>query len=172
MKIRGVILLSGLLFVLKTQAASIQFISIGVNGLTCSMCTRSVEMSIRKLDFVDSVVMDLVSTEGKIFIAAGTTPDFRAIAKAVTDAGFSVRFMRISGDFKALHDFEIFADSVQKCFFIKDILFSWIGNKVENAKELVLIGDEFMPRKEALAYRKKMNSECPFGKPSYYVTGR
>ena len=45
-----------------------QFLSaeIGVDGLTCSQCQRSVEMGLRKLDFIDDVQVNLDHTDGKI----------------------------------------------------------------------------------------------------------
>ena len=144
-------------------AASIQFVSIGVNGLTCSMCTRSVEMSIRKLDFVDSVTMDLENTDGQIFIKQGADPDFQRIAKAVTDAGFSVRFMRISIAWNS-------APAAELCFSIGQNTFQWIGKPaaLSTQSELELVGELFMPRKEALAARKMITGACN-PRPSYYV---
>src|SRR5579872_5107522 len=76
--------------------AGMKWIEIGVNGMTCSMCTRSVEMSVRTLNFVDSVAMSLESTEGKVYLKQGTPIDLKKIATAVTDAGFSVRFVRVA----------------------------------------------------------------------------
>jgi copper chaperone CopZ len=167
MKFRRILLGACLLFLLKTQAASIQFISIGVNGLTCSMCTRSVEMSIRKLDFVDSVVMDLENTEGKVFIKSNATPDFRLIAKAVSNAGFSVRFMRISVD---LTDLSTWKD----CFTINGNAFQQIDDAQSPSTtviQLTLVGNEYMPKKAALAFRKKPEP-CLSDKPVYYVSLR
>lgn len=144
-------------------SAAIRYVSIGVDGLTCSMCTRSVEMSVRKLDFVDSVVMDLVNTEGRVYIKKNADADFRRIARAITNAGFSVRFIRFLADFN---------DSTG-CFIIGNNQFQWIAEGLpKSGEELTLIGDEFMPHKEALAYRKKLSTSCPAGKPVYYVAGK
>ena len=77
-------------------AASAQFetVYVGVNGLTCSQCSRTVEMSIRKLDFVADVQMNLQHTEGKIILKKNKKADMDRLAQAVFDAGFSVRFLR------------------------------------------------------------------------------
>jgi copper chaperone CopZ len=164
MNFRGIMLTGCLLFVLKTQAASIQFILIGVDGLTCSMCTRSVEMSIRKLDFVDSVVMDLENTEGKVYLKKGDDVDLRKVAKAVTSAGFSVRFMRIQVDFEG--------SNASTCFSIGPDSFQFIQEPdISGSAELTLIGDEFMPRKVAANYRKKLVQKCP-AQNGYYVSSR
>src|SRR4051812_34855647 len=67
---------------------------IGVNGLTCSQCTRTVEMSIRKLDFVADVQMNLEHTEGKIILKKNKKADMDKIAQAIVNAGFSVRYLQ------------------------------------------------------------------------------
>lgn len=148
------------------QAASIQYISIGVNGLTCSMCTRSVEMSIRKLDFVDRVVMDLENTEGVVYLKRDGNVDLRKVAKAITNAGFSVRFMRIQVDFNS--------PVTDVCFSIGPDSFQLIGESktpVGVKADLILVGDEFMPKKEFAALRKQMVEKCP-SKNGYYVSSR
>jgi copper chaperone CopZ len=164
MKIRNLLLACCLVWGMAAQAASIQSISIGVNGLTCSQCTRSVEMSIRKLDFVDSVAMDLEKTEGMIYLKQGASVDLRKVAKAVTNAGFSVRFLRIQVDFDGL--------ASTNCFSIGPDSFQFIdeSKKPSGTKaELMLIGDEFMPKKELATFRKQMVEKCP-SKNGYYVS--
>src|ERR1700759_948909 len=74
--------------------AQFQAVYIGVNGLTCSQCTRTVEMRIRKLDFVADVQMNLEHTEGKIILKKDKKADIEKIAQAVIDAGFSVRYLQ------------------------------------------------------------------------------
>src|SRR5690606_37128157 len=74
----------------NAQITSFQF---GVNGLTCSQCSRSVEMQLNKLDFVDSVQLDLEQTVGRIVPKAGAQVQPGYIAKAIKDAGFSIRFL-------------------------------------------------------------------------------
>jgi copper chaperone CopZ len=164
MKFRSILLIASLLFVLKTQATSIQFISIGVNGLTCSMCTRSVEMSILKLDFVDSVAMDLENTDGMVYLKPGAAVDLRKVAKAVTNSGFSVRFMRIQVNFDT--------PLTDTCFSIGPDSFQFIGSSKKPTglkAELMMIGDEFMPKKELTKYRKQMVATCP-AQNGFYVS--
>jgi copper chaperone CopZ len=164
MKIKHLFIVGYLIWGIAAHATSIKSISIGVNGLTCSMCTRSVEMSIRKLDFVDSVVMDLENTEGKVYLKKGGDIDLRKVAKAVTSAGFSVRFMRIQVDFE---------DSIAStCFSIGPDSFQFIHEpNVSGYVELILIGDEFMPRKELADFKKKLVQKCP-AQNGYYVSSR
>ncbi len=74
--------------------AQFENVYIGVNGLTCSQCSRTVEMSIRKLSFVADVKMNLEHTEGTIVLKKNSKADMEKIAQAVMNAGFSVRYLQ------------------------------------------------------------------------------
>lgn len=93
MKIR--LLLCFCLLWLTTSLANAQFttVRVGVDGLTCSQCSRSVEMRLRKLNFIKDVEMDLVNTRAVLKLKPNVTVGFSQIARAVTDAGFSIRFI-------------------------------------------------------------------------------
>ena len=81
-----------MMFIFHPGYAQFKEVTVGVNGLTCSQCSRSVEMRIRKLAFVADVKMNLEHTEGRIFFKKGDKVNVDKIAAAVVDAGFSVRF--------------------------------------------------------------------------------
>jgi len=70
-------------------------VKMGINGLTCSACARSVEMQIRKLPFVRDVVMDIAGTEASVLIAPDRSFLPEKLMKAVYKAGFSVRDFRV-----------------------------------------------------------------------------
>ncbi|WP_190277222.1 heavy-metal-associated domain-containing protein [Taibaiella lutea] len=82
-----------LLMMVNHCQAQVLSAKVGINGLTCSQCSRSVEIQLRKLSFVKNVNMNLASTEGTLQFKEGSDIDFLKIAKAVKDAGFSVRFL-------------------------------------------------------------------------------
>lgn len=86
--------------------------SIGVNGLTCSQCSRSVEMQLRKLSFVKDVRMDLEHTEGTLHFVSNRKVDIDALAKAVKDAGFSIRYLKVNIDRSNIRD------AGQQCFLL------------------------------------------------------
>ena len=75
-------------------------VEMGIDGLTCSMCSRSVEMSLVKLDFIDRVEMDLNSNRSEIFFNEGMYVSIDKVAQAVIDAGFSVAYLNALFDFK------------------------------------------------------------------------
>jgi len=131
----------------------IKWVDIGVNGLTCSMCTRSVEMSVERLDFVDSVIMSLEKTEGRVYLKSSKLVDLKQIARAVSDAGFSVRFLRASFDFS---DVAVGADGT---FTYQGQPYIWMGFKEGLAKgdvALKLVDEDFLPRKEGAQWKKKI----------------
>ena len=76
-------------------SAQIGVVRIGVNGLTCSQCTRSVEKKLRQLPFVADVSMNLANTSGEIRLQPGAAFRPAALPTAVRDAGFSVRFVHL-----------------------------------------------------------------------------
>lgn len=71
--------------------AQLDSVEIGVNGLTCSMCSYSVEYSLKKLPEIRSVNMDLNSNIALVYFKAGEAVNFEALAKKVKESGFSVR---------------------------------------------------------------------------------
>ena len=149
--------------------SSAQFISgikIGVNGLTCSACTRSVEMSLLRLDFIDSVSMSLENTEGLIYSKKLYPVDFNKIAQAVTDAGFSVRFLEARLN---LSQTEI---SETGCFTLAGLNFQWLGyHKGTQPKTFAFIDKAFLPGRESSKWKKKMsNSNCYDGKSVFHIT--
>lgn len=74
---------------LKVQAQFMQA-EVSVNGLTCSQCSRSVEMALKRLDFISKVEMDLQEPKAVVVFKKDARINFFNLAKAVKDAGFSV----------------------------------------------------------------------------------
>jgi hypothetical protein len=134
--------------------AGLKWVDFGVNGLTCSMCSRSVEMSLKRLDFVDNVVMDLETTEGRIYFKSNLPIDLNAIARAVVNAGFSVRFVRLQISFD---DLTLNPDG---SFNLYGQEFKWIDfpNKVNGLVALKLLDENFLPKKEGAEWRKKFTT--------------
>lgn len=137
-----------------SATAQLRWVDIGVNGLTCSACTRSVEMSIRRLAFVDTVVMSLEETTGRIHLREDQPVNLRQIAKAITNAGFSVRFLSINLDPSEI------SLSVTGEFTFQGQQFAWVDYPTHPLKKpvsLVLIEEGFLPKKDLLEWRKKHN---------------
>lgn len=137
--------------------AQFETVYIGVNGLTCSQCSRTVEMSIRKLDFVDNVQMNLQHTEGKIILKKNKKADIDKIAQAVFDAGFSVRYLQ--ADIMIDNS----ATETGTCFKYKGDEFVFAETPREPIKgtvKLKFIGKKFMPKNEFKKMESTMNASC------------
>jgi copper chaperone CopZ len=143
---------------------------IGVDGLTCSACTRSVEMSIRKLNFVRDVVMNLENTEGKIIFKDSVKIEIDKIAKAVTDAGFSVRYLHASFNFNNIPVSENFCWNYEggQYQFVKTE-----DKKLNGVVTLKFIGEKYLSKKEIKKWSAIISSAKGKGcnaKNIYYVT--
>ncbi len=155
--------------------AQFSWAQVGVNGLTCSACSRSVEMSIRKLSFVDSVIMNLEHTDGKIIFKKGSKVEIDKIAKAFTDAGFSVRSLYTG---ITIENISVANDC---CWNFENNTYHFI--KVTESKEfkgtvsLKFIGDKYMPKSEYKEWKPYLSNPCvslvnidASSSKTYYVT--
>jgi cation transport ATPase len=155
--LQTVALLIVLLFCCGVSQAQFQNVFIGVNGLTCSQCTRTVEMSIRKLDFVADVQMNLEHTEGKIILKKNKKADMEKIAQAVTNAGFSLRYL--NADLAV--DNSVLASG--QCFTYKGDQYVFTQTPKEQLKgtvRLKFIGKKFLSKNEFKKMEPLMNASC------------
>jgi copper chaperone CopZ len=156
-----------LLFAGIAIPASAQFrqASIGINGLTCSQCSRNVEMQLRKLDFISAVDMDLEHKNGTLHFKDNSKVDMSAIAKAVKDAGFSVRYLK--ADISS-NDIRI---SDEGCFKLNgDVYYvSEPGTRPEPAiLTLQFLGRDYLSKNELKQYKLPATLKCK-GKTVYYT---
>lgn len=78
------------LFLPAPAAAGVQEVVLPVGGMTCALCTRGVEESIRRLKGVATATADLDS--GRVHVTAGKEHplDLGEVKKSVVDAGFEI----------------------------------------------------------------------------------
>jgi copper chaperone CopZ len=157
-------------FLLSSLVSYSQFISaeIGINGLTCSACSRSVELSLRKLEFVQEVQMNLENTLGTITFKPGSKVNIERIAKAVINAGFSVRYLTA-----VLKTDTAIATSNNYCFTYGNDTYQFVrvtAKSLQNNITLKFIGKEFLSSKEYKNWKEDLNSQCRGAKTLYFVT--
>lgn len=70
--------------------AQINKVSLQASGLTCSMCSNSINKSLQTLAFVQKVEANISTSTFDISFKPGTTVDFDQIKKKVEAAGFFV----------------------------------------------------------------------------------
>jgi len=142
-----------------------QAVYIGVNGLTCSQCSRTVELQIRKLDFVADVQMNLERTEGKVLLQKDKKVDMERIAQAVFDAGFSVRYvhadMNVDASFKESGG----------CYVYQGDGYVFEDHPKEALKGVVklkFIGKKFLPKSDLKKYTIYPKDKCKGVKGKVY----
>lgn len=142
-------------------------IYIGVNGLTCSQCSRTVEMSIRKLDFVADVQMNLQHTDGKILLLKNKKVNIEKIARAVMDAGFSVRFLE--ADF-GMGNTEAISGS---CFNYNGDSYEFIEEPrkpLQGTVKFRFVGKKYLPKNDFKKMERYFDDKCSQNKGTlYYV---
>ena len=79
--------------------AQIEKVSLRASGLTCSMCSNSINKALKTLDFVDKVEADVSKYTFEIYFKESQVVDFSKIRKKVEDAGFSVSGFTVSFHF-------------------------------------------------------------------------
>lgn len=84
-----------LLFFSKTAFSQPDSLLIGIDGLTCSMCSYSVESMLKSVPEVREVRLDLNANEAWIKLKEGSAPDLSSLLKKVYDAGFSARSLSV-----------------------------------------------------------------------------
>ncbi|MBC7827289.1 MAG: heavy-metal-associated domain-containing protein [Chitinophagaceae bacterium] len=68
-------------------------------GLTCAMCTKAINETLKELRFVQSVKADIKNSQFVIQFKEGVNVDPDALKEAVEDAGFSVAKLKLALSF-------------------------------------------------------------------------
>ena len=86
---------------LSTSVAHAQFTKaeLQVSGLTCSMCSKATEKSLRTLDFISDIKVDLNRNLFLISFKKDAQVNFDQISKKVQSAGFFVNNLKATFNF-------------------------------------------------------------------------
>ena len=147
---------------LGCNIASAQMIKadLQVAGLTCSMCSRSVDKSLRTLDFIDSVGIDLSHASFILFFKKNKTVDFTQIKKKVQDAGFFVASLKINYKFDNL---KIESNST---FNYQNMTFYFLTTMAKTLNGTVIfriVNKGFVSDKEYKKYANQLNETTSSG---------
>jgi copper chaperone CopZ len=147
------------LLVLTTGIANAQFTKaeVQVSGLTCALCSRATEKSLRTLPFVADVKPDLMRNIFVITFKASQPVNFDEIGKKVQDAGFFVNSLKATFNFANI--------KVDKNYFSYggDTFRVMNGNdKPLNGEVAVTIVDKgFAPKSVSKKYLSQAADEVP-----------
>jgi copper chaperone CopZ len=154
-----------MLFACSVASAQIIKAELQVAGLTCSMCSRSVDKSLRTLDFIDSVAVDLSHASFMLFFKKDKTIDFIQIKKKVEDAGFFVASLKIN------YKFDNLKIENNSSFSYQNITFYFLNTtaKTLNGAVTFKIADKgFVIDKEYKKYAAQLNGTIASG-TSYHI---
>lgn len=84
------ILLAISLFLSVQSFAQISKVSLQASGLTCSMCSNSINKALKTIPYVDKVMANIKTSTFDITFKPGSNVHFDDIKKKVEDAGFFV----------------------------------------------------------------------------------
>lgn len=90
--------------VLFTVSATAQVtkVSLQASGLTCSMCSNSINKSLKSLDYVEKVMANIKTSTFDITFKPGSSVNFDQLKKKVEDAGFFVANLTATVNFNNL----------------------------------------------------------------------
>lgn len=81
--------------------AQIKSAEVLASGLTCSMCSKAIFKSLSKLDFVDTVKVNIETSVYQLKFKNDVPVKIEGIRDAVYDAGFAIAKLSITGNWKA-----------------------------------------------------------------------
>lgn len=115
-----------LLLVLNKASAQFKTATLGINGLTCSLCSYSVEKELEKVDCIAAVEMDLNQNIAKLIFEENIPVDMKAVVNAVYKAGFSVGYTQ------ALFNFDNVTLTEQVYFLYEEVEYRFVNTLEED----------------------------------------
>lgn len=140
-----------------TAAAQFKTGTLQAAGLTCAMCTKAINETLKELSFVQSVKADIKNSQFLIQFKDGTTVDPDALKKAVEDAGFSVARLKLT---LPMQNVQINDDSHVK---IGNKTYHFLDTKsqvLNGDKTLTFVDKNFVLAKEFKKYASKTAMAC------------
>ncbi len=154
---KKIILLAAI--VLSAIAANAQFskANLQASGLTCALCTKAINKSLEKLPFVESITVDIKSSNFEILFKKDQPVDIDALRKGVEDAGFSVALLKLKGEF---NNVEIKKDSHHT---INGVTYHFLAagkGNLAGEQEITIVDKNFLPAKAFKKYSTSSKMSC------------
>jgi len=144
-----------------TAKAQITAAKLQASGLTCAMCSKAVYNALSAVPYVEKVQPDIQGSIYQISFKQNMPIDPDLLSRAVTDAGFSVAKLQLTGTFPETN---IGKDS-HVTLFNQVYHFVNVPNQVlKGTKTITLLDKSFMLPKEHKKFAQYTNMTC-------YATG-
>jgi copper chaperone CopZ len=160
---KKILLIAALVFSIAANA-QITKVTLQASGLTCSMCSNSINKALKTLDFVDKINTNIKSSTFEITFKPGKKIDFDLLKKKVEDAGFSV------ANFEANIQFNNVAVKSNQSVVVGDKTFQFVNIKdqlLNGVRSVKIIDKGFVSSKE---FKKNRVAMLPTGKGIYHAT--
>lgn len=145
---------------LSALSVQAQFVSasVGVDGLTCSMCAKGTEETLRQLPFIDDVKIDLNKLVASITFKKGVHVEIDKLKEMIYDAGFTTRSLEVVFNFDTAFTVE------NDAHFVYDgATYHFIGvkdNKLSGPVTLRFIDKPYVSKREFAQLAKKTHFGC------------
>jgi copper chaperone CopZ len=156
-----------IIFLLSVTAVKAQFTKaeLQVSGLTCALCAKSTEKSLRTLPFISDIKTDLIRNVFILTFKNDVPVNFEQISKKVQGSGFSVNSLKATFNF----------DNTK----IADNRFSYGGDtyKLLNAADktlsgnvsLTIVDNGFAPKSVSKKYLGQVTDTAPASGRIYHL---
>jgi len=152
------IVLSFLTAVLFLSAHSqITDISLQASGLTCSMCSKAVLNALKEVQGVSEVKVNIKNQEYLVRYKDDAAPDPDALARAVSDAGFSVARLSVKA---VLPNTELKKDMHLKIGNLSFHFLNASGQSLSDSATFVLVDRNFTSPKTFKKYSAMSKMKC------------
>lgn len=166
---RTIVLVLVLLSTSITARAEFVSAEVGVDGLTCSMCAKGTEVTLKKLSFIDSIWVDLNDLVAHIRFKKDAKVSFDEIRTMIEDAGFSVRSVT------AVFNFDKVTIGKDYHFVYNGDTYHFIGSDTKTLSgpvTLRFVDKPYVSKKEFVELAKKTDFQCyKKGKSASCCTG-
>jgi len=126
-------------------------------GLTCAMCTKAINETLKDLTFIKTVKADIKNSQFIIDFKEGTTVDPDALKRAVEDAGFSVAKLKLSLSFKNVQvDNDSHIKMGDKTYHFLDVRSQLLNGE----KTITFVDKNFVLAREFKKYAGKTLMSC------------
>jgi copper chaperone CopZ len=126
-------------------------------GLTCAMCTKAINETLKELSFVHSVKADIKNSQFIIRFKEGMSVDPDALKEAVEDAGFSIAKLKLALDFENVKvDNDSHVKIGNKTYHFLDVK----SQRLDGEKIITFVDKNFVVAKEFKKYANKTQLAC------------
>ncbi|WP_121356756.1 heavy-metal-associated domain-containing protein [Flavisolibacter nicotianae] len=146
-----------LTFVSLRGLGQLKAVEVQVGGLSCALCSKTVQKSLEKISFIGAVKPDLNSQEFRLVFRENSFVDLEQIKKQVEDAGFSVARLQVVADFG---DVPVESNSPVKIGSLQFQLMDAGANVLKGEHTLTLTEKDFLSAKAFKKYCGNSLQKC------------